>query len=151
MTKRDIKKIRFHYLNQSFYLPNRTLLKTFILSLFEKEGFEVQEVNYIFCSDEYLLELNRTYLNHDTLTDIITFQYSEAFQPILSDVYISIERVRENAVFYKNSFIQELYRVLFHGALHLCNYGDKTKKETVLMRRKEDSYLKAYVPRGTQA
>jgi rRNA maturation RNase YbeY len=147
MLKPEVKKIRFHFLSGSFFLPFRTPLKGFILKLFKKEGFKVEAVNYIFCSDKHLLGINRKYLSHDTYTDIITFQYSSSSEPVLSDIYISVERVKENARFYKTPFLQELYRVMFHGALHLCNYKDKTPKEVSLMRRKEDFYLKKYVPR----
>ena len=110
----------------------------------------MQSINYIFCSDDYLLELNKQYLNHNTLTDIITFELNAPGEPILSDIFISIDRVKENAKTLEIPFKQELHRVIFHGALHLCGYKDKKKEEQKLMRRKEDEYLNHYfVPRGT--
>jgi rRNA maturation RNase YbeY len=110
------------------------------------EGVAAEEINYIFCSDQFLFKLNNMYLKHNTYTDIITFQYSS--QPVFSDIYISIDRVRENARLYDITFLKELYRVMFHGALHLCGYKDKTKKDSFEMRNKEDSYLGLYVSRG---
>ena len=141
MGKRHQQKIEFHYLNVSFYFPNRTVLKRFIAALFEKEGKRVEHINYIFCTDDYLLELNKKYLNHNTYTDIITFPYSGKGEPILSDIYISVERVKENAQSFDSSFKQELYRVIFHGALHLCGYKDKTPADVKKIRARETFYL----------
>jgi rRNA maturation RNase YbeY len=133
-----------------FYFPRRTELKNFLLSLFKKEGKKVEAINYIFCTDEYLLELNITHLNHNTYTDIITFELSPQDQPVLSDIYISVERVKENAQLFKTTFQRELHRVVFHGALHLCGYKDKYKEQAQLMRTMEEHYLDAYfVPRDT--
>ena len=151
MAKKQNRKIRFNYLDGPFYLPSRTQLKEFILKLFKKEGAEVESVNYIFCSDEYLLKINKDFLNHNTYTDIITFQYTQFNKPIVSDIYISIDRVEENAALYQTPFIKELYRVLFHGALHLCGYKDKSEKDIILMRSKENFYLDSYVSRETGA
>src|SRR6266498_1262176 len=109
----DSKKIKFHYLERSFYLPFRTSLKEFILKIFIKEGFKVETVNYVFCSDNYLFQINKAHLNHNTYTDIITFQYSQTSDPIISDIYISIDRVKENAQSYESYFLNELYRVIF--------------------------------------
>lgn len=147
MSLHKAKAIYFHYTDQRFYLPYRTRLKNFIRQIFKMEGVVHGEINYIFCSDKYLLQLNTTYLNHDTYTDIITFQYSWPPQPVLSEIYISVERVRNNTKLYNTSFLNELYRVIFHGALHLCGYKDKSKKDSVLMRNKEDFYLGLYVSR----
>lgn len=133
--------IRFHYADIRFNFPQRTIAKQRIAQLIELEGKSINHINYIFCSDAYLLELNQGYLQHDTLTDIITFHYHQTDEPILSDIYISIERVKENAALFHTSFRQELYRVLFHGALHLCGYKDKTKKDELMMRQMEDKYL----------
>jgi rRNA maturation RNase YbeY len=115
------------------------------------EGVVAEEINYIFCSDKYLSELNIAYLNHDTYTDIITFQYTWPPQPVFSDIYISVERVRENGKIFGTTFLIELYRVIFHGALHLCGYKDKNKKDSAEMRKKEDLYLNLYVPREKTA
>jgi len=149
MAKVAVKNIRFIYLDQSFFFPDRKELKLFLLQLFRTERYKVNKVTYNFCSDEYLAQLNEEHLKHNTLTDIITFQYSGNKDPILAEIFISIDRVKENARLYNCSFLVELYRVMFHGALHLCSYGDKTKHEVSLMRSKEKFYLDAYVPRET--
>lgn len=116
----------------------------------KKEGREVETINYIFCDDEYLLQMNQQYLNHDTLTDIITFELSPKGQPVVSDIYISVERVRENAKHFMVSFSDELLRVVFHGALHLIGYKDKSSEQVQVMREKEDEFLMNYrVSRGT--
>jgi probable rRNA maturation factor len=151
MAKTDIKRIRFFYFDRSFHFPERNQLKANLVSLFQSEGLKLNTVNYNFCSDPYLFKLNITHLNHKTFTDIITFQYSTATNPILAEIYISVDRVKENALSYNTSFLNELYRVIIHGALHLCGYGDKTSKETLLMRKKENFYLKRFVPRGTRS
>lgn len=143
--------IYFHFLYRNFSLTQRTLLKSFIVQLFKQEGKKADTINYIFCSDEYLLQINKTYLNHDTLTDIVTFPTSEKGEPISSDIFISVERVKENARTFHTSFKEELCRVMFHGALHLCGYKDKTKKQAQEMRAMEEKYLNLYlVPRGTR-
>lgn len=150
MAKPDIKRIRFSYYDRSFYFPERSQLKANLIALFHKEALEVNAVNYNFCSDSYLLKLNITHLNHKTLTDIITFQYSSSKEPVLAEIYISIDRVKENARLYNASFLDELRRVIVHGALHLCGYADKTSKEALLMRTKENFYLECFVPRETK-
>jgi len=122
-------------------------MKGFILYLFKNEGFQVDTINFIFCSDSHLHALNKEYLKHDTYTDIVTFHYSQPPQSILSDIYISVDRIRENAKTFDVPFIHELYRVMFHGALHLCGYKDKSGTDQTLMRAKENFYLGKYVPR----
>ena len=102
------------------------------------------ELQYIFVSDARLLEINRQFLQHDFYTDIITFPLSEPRQPMVAEVYISVDRVRENAREYGTTIKMELLRVIFHGALHLCGYGDKTPSEARKMRRLEDKYLNLY-------
>src|SRR5438270_11915903 len=119
--------IQFHYQDTQFPFAHRLALKKFIVTLFRKEGFKVDAINYVFCTDSFLLEMNQQYLNHNTYTDIVTFPLSEAGAPIQSDIYISIDRVKENAKAFAVSFTDELHRVIFHGALHLCGYGDKTR------------------------
>lgn len=109
-------------------------------SLIKKELKEVGDITVIFCSDEYLLEMNKEYLNHDYYTDIITFDYVEG-NVISGDLFISVDRVRDNAVQFDSTLLKELYRVVFHGTLHLVGYKDKTEDEKVVMRSKEDSYL----------
>ncbi|MDQ3277373.1 MAG: rRNA maturation RNase YbeY [Bacteroidota bacterium] len=143
MKEKDVP-IQFHYQTAKFFFPLRNELKRFILGQLLKEGKRVDSINYIFCNDAYLLQINQQYLDHDTLTDIITFELSPKGQPLLSDIYISIERVRENAKTYHSSFTKELRRVLFHGALHLAGYKDKTKEQEKEIRLKEEEYLGAF-------
>ncbi len=127
-------------------LKNRKRLKAFIFSLFSKEGRELTEMNIIFCSDDYLLEINKQHLKHDFYTDIITFDLSKTKNGAISaELYISIDRVKENALALKGNFTYEVHRVIFHGALHLCGYGDKSKKDILVMRAKEDEYLSLYL------
>jgi probable rRNA maturation factor len=106
-----------------------------------KEKKKLEELNYIFCSDDYLLRLNQDYLNHKTLTDIITFDNSENSGLIQGDIFISIDRVRENAIQFNKPFVEEVRRVIIHGALHLIGYSDKSVTQKALMRKKEDAYL----------
>jgi rRNA maturation RNase YbeY len=125
-------------------IKNRTMLKGFLKSLFEKEKHRLRSLHYVFCSDAYLLEINQQFLQHDTYTDIITFELSEVPDETVGEIYISIDRVKDNAERFKVSEEQELHRVIFHGALHLCGYKDKTKEEIALMRAKEDECLTTY-------
>lgn len=126
-------------------LRERRKLKAYLADLFISEGFNLDNIQYIFCTDTYLLNINREYLNHDTYTDIITFPMSIKGEPIVGEIYISIDRVKDNAKFYKNSFNRELLRVIFHGALHLCGYKDKTVRQIKIMRAKEDYYISKYL------
>ncbi|MFM7671907.1 MAG: rRNA maturation RNase YbeY [Bacteroidota bacterium] len=135
--------IRFFFENKSVSLRNRTRLKTFITSLFRREGMRVDSVNYIFCSDKRLLEINRQFLKHDYYTDIITFDLSDS-PKITAEIYISLDRVRENAKTHTTGLQSELLRVIFHGALHLCGYGDKSKTEIKIMREKEEEWLRRW-------
>ena len=107
-----------------------------------EEGVGFTSLDYIFCSDEYLLEINQKFLQHDDLTDIITFNLAETKGEVVGEIYISVERVRDNALLFNVDFEEELRRVVFHGALHLCGYNDKTRKEQQEMRKKEDFYLR---------
>ena len=136
--------IHFHFLAAPFSFKERTALKKFIAEIFKKEGKKLDSINYIFCSEKYLLKLNQQYLSHDTFTDIITFEYSDRGSPVLSDIYISTERVRANAKLFGTSFNTELHRVIFHGALHLCGYKDKKESQRKIMREKENHYLYEY-------
>jgi len=126
-------------------LRQRTALKGFIAYIIKKEKHRVEYLNYIFCADKRLLEINKQYLNHDFYTDIITFELSAPGQPIQGEIYISIDRVKENARNLEEPANKELLRVIFHGALHLCGYKDKTKNEKETMRQKEDYYLNKYL------
>ena len=137
-------KIRFYYQYQSFVFKDRQRLKSFLIGLFRSEGLKLNSLNYIFCSDAFLLKLNQQHLNHDTFTDIITFELSDPEAPIEAEIYISVERVKENAETFLTSFRNELHRVIFHGALHLCGYKDKSKADQQLMRRRETYYLNKY-------
>src|SRR6478672_825674 len=132
MAKALSGQIYFHHLVDPFHFEQRTSLKAFIRKLLEREGRRLDTINYIFCSDEYLLGLNKTHLKHYTLTDIITFEYNPANEPLLSDIFISTERVKENASLFKSSFNRELHRVIFHGALHLCGFKDKTAEQSIM-------------------
>ncbi len=137
-------KVQFFFIEKAPILRDRTRLKQFIPSIFLKEKKKLKSLNYIFCSDDYLLEINKSYLNHDYYTDIITFNLSEPPLPVEGDIYISIDRVRDNAQTHKTSIKEELHRVIFHGALHLCGYKDKAAKDKKRMRLAEDSYLGIY-------
>jgi len=134
-----METISFNY-EMDFQLDNEELMSRWIANTIVSEGFTAGEINYIFCDDAYLLDLNIEFLNHDTLTDIISFDYTLG-KLINGDVYISIERVRENADDFGVSFANELHRVMIHGILHYCGYKDKTKDEITEMRSKENYYI----------
>ncbi|WP_226389746.1 rRNA maturation RNase YbeY [Penaeicola halotolerans] len=133
--------IHFFTEDIKFDLKNKRSKKSWIKSIAEEEGYKIAEINYVFCSDDYLLDININYLDHDTYTDIITFDNSESEKIIESDIYISIDRVRENAKTHDIPFEDELDRVLIHGVLHLCGYKDKTEEEEINMRLKENNSL----------
>jgi rRNA maturation RNase YbeY len=137
-------QIRFHFPYTGFSLKERGRLKQFITGLFRREGQPFIAMDYIFCSDKALLEINKTHLQHNYYTDIITFNLALPGQPVEGEVYISIDRVRDNAQDFDQTFRQELHRVIFHGALHLCGYKDKSPSDIRTMRKREDKYLKAY-------
>ncbi|GAA0891987.1 rRNA maturation RNase YbeY [Fulvivirga kasyanovii] len=124
-----------------FTLSNEDYISHWIKTIIEKEGFALQELNFIFCSDEYLYQMNVDYLNHDTYTDIITFDNSEEDKQIEGDIFISIDRVRDNANSIKSTFEDELARVIIHGVLHLMGHKDKTPEEEKGMREKEEACL----------
>jgi probable rRNA maturation factor len=138
--------VSFHYADAKLNFSNKTRLKKFIPTIFKTEKTKLFRLQYIFCSDEYLLQINQSALQHDYYTDIITFNLTEKDSKlgIVGEIYISIDRILENAVTYKKSFEEEALRVIFHGALHLCGYKDKTKTDVFLMRLKEDQYIAAY-------
>lgn len=132
--------INFNY-ETSFSLVSETQISNWILEVIRLEGYSIEEINYVFCDDAYLHKLNVEFLNHDTLTDIISFDYSVG-KIIQGDIFISVERVRENAEEFEVLFDEELNRVLVHGVLHYCGYKDKTDMEARQMREKENHYLK---------
>ncbi len=138
--------IHFHQADQSTVLKNKIRLKQFLASIVQdfRKNHRIDTINYIFCSDEYLLSINQEYLQHDTYTDIITFDLSNNKTEIVSDIYISIDRVKENAQKFNSNIEHELHRVLFHGILHLCGLKDKSKQDAALMRSKEEYYLNTY-------
>jgi rRNA maturation RNase YbeY len=133
--------ISFNNQTIAFTLKNKLKLKQWIKLITEKEKHSVGIINYVFCNDDELLEINLKHLKHNTLTDIITFDYTEG-NVIHSDIFISIDRVKENATKFKVTFEEELHRVLIHGILHLCGYKDKSKFDAELMRKKENWALK---------
>lgn len=133
--------ITFNNRNTPLVLKDKLLIKTFLSSVFAQENVVFKSVSYIFCTDDFLLKLNQQYLKHDTLTDILTFTLSGSTLPIISEIYISVERVEENAAELAEEFIRELYRVMIHGILHLCGYDDATTEEKKIIRSKEDFYL----------
>jgi probable rRNA maturation factor len=127
----------------TFKLKNKLLLKQWITLTIEKKKRKTGELNFIFCSDDYLLNINKQYLNHDTYTDIITFDYSkeDTKLPVSGDIYISIDRIKENAGKFSKTFENELQRVIIHGVLHLLGYKDKTKIAKAEMTKQEDVCL----------
>ncbi|MEY3968223.1 MAG: rRNA maturation RNase YbeY [Bacteroidota bacterium] len=125
-------------------------LKRFVKELVAHEGKQLKELSLVFTDDEYLLEVNKQYLNHDYFTDVITFDYSD-FPNVSGDVMISLDRVKDNAQSMNLDFETELYRVVFHGTLHLCGYKDKKKEDEAMMRSKEDFYIQMFVSRETNA
>lgn len=129
----------FNY-ETDFELQNEDRIAEWISAVIKEEQFNEGEINYIFCDDDYLLKLNIEFLNHDTLTDIISFDYTMGKQ-INGDIYISIERVKENALDFKTEFITELKRVMVHGVLHYCGYKDKSEEDEAMMRSKENYYI----------
>jgi rRNA maturation RNase YbeY len=147
MTKKSNKehspysgKITFNDVDLKTSFKARTKIKEWVNKAIKKEGHRLGELSYNFCSDEHLLQINIEHLQHDFYTDIITFELNEN-KTIVGDVYISIDRVKDNARENNKTYSNELMRVIIHGALHLCGYKDKTKKEAALMREKEDYYL----------
>ena len=131
--------IQFYSEDTDFILEEVQRLTAAILEVVKKEALTIEAISYIFCSDSYLLEMNKKHLNHDYYTDVISFPYST--DPIEGDIFISVDRVRENAKNLSVDFIQELHRVMLHGLLHFIGYGDKTEEDTFIMRAKENEYL----------
>ncbi len=134
--------IEFHY-ETDFKITRETYYADWVSRVIESELSFPSRIDYIFCDDEYLLSINQKYLDHDTYTDIITFDYSSGKQ-IEGDIFISVDRVKENAERYEVDFEDELLRVMAHGVLHLIGYGDKTKDEAEVMRAKEEKKIKMF-------
>lgn len=142
--------INFFVEDVALKLQHKQVLKNWIKATAAEHGKKIGEINYVFCSDEYLLQINKEYLNHDYYTDIITFDNSESVSVIDADIYISVDRVGENSknnllVDKGSSFENELYRVMIHGILHLLGYKDKSKEEAIAMRKLEDECLKKLI------
>ena len=135
------KAIYFFTEEVSYLFRDKRKIRNWIISTTTSEKYTVESVNFIFSSDQFLHKTNVTYLQHDTFTDIITFDTSEVKKEISGDIYISIDRVKDNARSFGVNFKSELHRVMIHGILHLMGYKDKSKKEKELMRSKEDYYL----------
>ena len=146
----------FHHADVRFNLPHKKELKAFVEKQVSAAGFNCTALSFVFCSDEYLLEINRQFLNHDYYTDIITFPLNETKEQLEGEIYISIDRVKENAEKYGNeklkirnkkpeiTYLAELQRVIFHGVLHLLGYKDKTKMQKEQMRKMENLWLKHF-------
>ena len=128
-----------------YTLKEKLNRKRWLKKIAASAGFNIKELNYVFCSDEYLYQMNRDYLKHDTYTDIITFDNSEEKGDIEGDIFVSIDRVRENAKKHTQEMETEMNRVLAHGLLHLMGYKDKTQEDAALMRLKEEESIKLYV------
>ena len=134
--------IDFNSASSTIYkLENENIISEWISETISSEGFTAGKITYIFCDDEYLNKINLEFLNHDTLTDIISFD-NRLGKQINGEIYISVERVRENAKIYKTNFKDELHRVMIHGILHFCGYNDKSDAETKIMRNKEEESLR---------
>ena len=134
--------ISFNY-ELEFQLENEEQYSSWISNVISSENKKEGDINYIFCDDEYILEINKHYLDHDYYTDIISFDYSVGNE-LHGDIFVSIERVRENAIEFDVTFDEELKRVLAHGVLHYCGYKDKTEEEELVMRSKEDEKIKMF-------
>ncbi len=141
MIKMPKPAIFFFSEDLNFTLKNKTVIRSWLLDVIQAEGYMLSELNFIFCSDAYLLDINKRFLQHDTFTDVVTFDSSEEPKTIQGDIFISVDRIRENASTYKEPFLKELCRVMVHGTLHLLGYKDKSKTDKARMTDREDHYL----------
>lgn len=133
--------IYFHNADVSYSFQKKNVLKKWLTESMMNEGCSVEKIDIILCSDSYLLDINKKFLEHDYFTDIITFDYSEG-KNLIGELYISVDRVKENAKSFNKTIYNELCRVFIHGCLHLAGYKDKSETEELIMREKEDFYLK---------
>ena len=141
----DFKKnIHFFFDGIEPILRNKVKLRQFLTSIFVAEGIELGALNFIFSTDRALRTINKKFLQHDFFTDVVTFNLAERDNPVIGEVYISIDRVRDNALRQNEPFQKELHRVIFHGVLHLCGYQDKSRSQLKEMRKAEDIYLSRY-------
>ena len=136
-------KVSFNYADRQLAINNKLKLRGFIAELFKQEKIALQRLTYIFCSDEFLLQINKNFLQHDYYTDIITFDLSEG-EAVTGEVYVSIDRIKDNANTLNLPFFEEVLRVVFHGALHLCGYKDKKAADIKIMRQLENKYINIY-------
>ncbi|TAH03950.1 MAG: rRNA maturation RNase YbeY [Sphingobacteriales bacterium] len=138
-----MKKLPINFFQEEikYELKNKNIVRKWLNDTIIAENHELETLNFIFCSDDYLLTINLEYLNHDTLTDIITFDNSNNISTITGDIYISLDRVKENSKTFKTKFTDELHRVIIHGTLHLLGYDDKSAKAKMKMTKAEDKYL----------
>ena len=136
-----MSEIQFFSENVDFKLKNKTILKNWLLKSIGNEGKKAENINFIFCTDDYLLEINRKFLNRNTLTDVITFDYSEQEKVVSGEIYMSYQRIVDNATKYDQSVDNEINRVIIHGVLHLVGYDDNTENQKEIMTQKEDYYL----------
>ena len=136
-----MQKVFFHYADRNLPIKNKKNIKIAIQDLFVVEKIILGRIDYIFCSDNHLLNINKQFLSHNYYTDIITFDLSEKKELLISEIYISVDRIIDNSNALKTKTIEEFQRVIFHGALHLCGYTDKNKKGTKRMREKENYYI----------
>ena len=137
-------KVFFNYADRRLFLRSKKLIRLFIEEIFSTERKHLERVDYVFCSDSYLLKINQNFLSHNYYTDTITFDLSETANSITGEIYISVDRVKDNAKLLTASFEEEFLRVVLHGALHLCGYKDKTKSDKKRMRAREDFYLRRF-------
>jgi probable rRNA maturation factor len=133
--------INFFNEDIDFKLKGKNNFKAWLKKVAEKEGFRINNLNYIFCSDQYLHKINLEYLDHDTYTDIITFDNSEDENTIEGDIFVSIDRIKDNAISLETQFDEEIKRVIVHGLLHLCGYGDHSAEDKSEMRRLESEFI----------
>ena len=133
-----------HYKNKNFKISNTREIRALLKKICKKENKKISFINCVFCSDNRLLEINKKYLNHVSLTDVVTFDFTPNKNNLEGDIYISIDRVKENARKYKETFKTELLRIIIHGLLHLIGFSDKTKEEKNTMTLKENEYLSLY-------
>ncbi len=136
-----MSKINFFTEDIQYTLKQKTKIRSWISATVAEEGYKLAELNFILCSDEYLLRINQDYLQHDDYTDVITFDNSEELKTIVGDIFISVDRIKENAEQFNSDTHTELCRVMIHGTLHLLGYKDKTKAAKTQMTAKEDFYL----------
>jgi probable rRNA maturation factor len=139
-----LSTIKFHNNGISPEIKDKQQLKHFLASIFLQEKVDFESISYIFCKDKFLFSLNKQYLKHESYTDILTFTLSDKSAPLTAEIYISVERVRQNSALLKVDYNEELCRVMIHGILHLCGFLDRSSKEKRIMRDKEDFYLSRF-------